>query len=133
MMICDGGVRHGPRLLRRDAQLQPQRCGSDRDGPAGHRRRLGRGAEHVDQTDRSGDVVEAAVGRLAEYVATSRVDRNDAPSVVVHVRRDVVSGLGLHVAGAHHRDGVVGRQDLLHDLVGAVRHQLTVPGRLAPV
>lgn len=114
-------------LLRPDPELEPERLRSGRDGLACHIGRCWRWSEDVDQSDLLGNVGEGAVDRFPEDLFGVRIDRNDAPSMLLHVRRYGVSCLRRRSARPDDRNGSVGPEHefdkfirIDHELVSAL-------------
>ena len=119
------------RLLRDDAQLEPQRGRPHGDSLSGHVRRQPRWPEDVDQAHVLGDVGQGSVDGFSENFGGVRIDGNDPSTLLLHVGRHRVCGLLGIRTGTHHGDGVVGDEDALDDGIGVV-HTTTVPGQAGP-
>jgi hypothetical protein len=113
-------------LLRPDPELEPEGLGSECDGLARHVGRLGRRSEDIDQPERLGNVGEGPVHGFSEDLFGVRIDRNDAPSMSLHVRRHRVRSLRRRRADPDHRDGSVGPEHVLDEFVGVV-HEFVSP------
>ena len=101
-----GRLGGGRRRVVADAELHPQDLGADRDRVVDDRRRLARGAEHVDHVDGLGDVAQRGVDRLAEQglAGDAGIDRDHPIAFVLQVLHDEVAGPVPVRRGADHRD-----------------------------
>jgi rusticyanin len=112
-----GGDRAGFRRL--DAELQPERGGSRRDGLPRDVRRLPRWPEHVYKADLLGHLRQGPVGLLAEDLPAAQVDRDNPPAVALHQGGHAMRRLGRVGARADDRDRVVAGENPRHHVVHA--------------
>jgi hypothetical protein len=118
--LCDGAS-----LLGHDAQLEPERSRARFDRLARDLRGRSGRAKYIDQADLFGNLGERSVDTFAENRLGLRVDRDDAPSMLLHVGRDIVGRLGRGVARTDDRNRVVGPQNTFDNGVGIV-HRSTL-------
>jgi mannose-6-phosphate isomerase-like protein (cupin superfamily) len=96
--------------------LEPEGVCTGRDGLAGHVGGLLRRAEDIDQFNLLGYVGQRAVDGFAEDLLGEGID--DAPSVLLHVRRHGVRCLRRCGTRPDDGNGPVGPEDLFDDVVG---------------
>jgi hypothetical protein len=111
------------------AQLLPQALRADGDGLLGNGQHIGLAAEHVHHVNFERDVDQRRVAPLAQHLAraavslhgVARVDRHDAPAVLLHVFGSEVAGPVPFGGQAHHSNGAAVAQDAAQG-VGIVVH-----------
>jgi hypothetical protein len=105
-----------------DPRLQPDGAGAGGDRLPDHVGGLGRRAEHDDEVDPSRDVLQPAVGALAEDLLGVRIDGDHAETRALQVGRHLVRHLVRLRRAADDRDGAAALED------GAgVSHAAAVP------
>jgi hypothetical protein len=110
----------GAGLVAADAELEPESAGPDRDRVPGHLRGVLGAAEHVDQVDRLGHLVEGGQHRHPEQLRLGAhgVDPEQAVALVVEVPGDLVGGaLGVG-READHGDHLAVEQQVAKLFVG---------------
>jgi hypothetical protein len=75
-----------------NALLKPEDLGGDGDGRGGNRRNVFGAAEHIDDVDRLGNVLQAAIGFLPEDLGFIGVDREDSVTRGLQIGSDFMGG-----------------------------------------
>jgi len=109
-----------PRLLRADAELQPERGRAHRCCLTGHVRAELRPAEHVDEIDR---LLERGERRPEAVLGAKRIDAQDAVADTLEVVRDAVT----RPRGIRRRADDGDRPCVAEDLLRASHYHRTVP------
>ena len=128
-----GRLRFGRGGIVADAELHPHHLGADRDRVLDDRRRLARGAEHVDHIDRLGDVAQIGVDVFPEQglAGDAGVDRDHPVAFVLQILHDEVTGPVPVRRRADHRDRPDPPQDRAQLRIG-IRNRFKPAHHLLP-